>query len=370
MTKTKNISKVFIVGMPISGKGTLRNLLDGHSQVINVPFQGLGAFIFTPAFEKFLGRIRHETEIKSMDNSFVRKISVEFESVTHLMTHGDLLDFCLKHENLRATNFDVMLAKKCRSGGVVSELCFDDFDFEFFDFHRTFLERVFAGNKIQMRVEEIFEIYMKTFLDLWKNKPQSDQPQHVVVNFSRRAEAITAFVRANPEIKFLYTMREPVGSIYANARHSQANIARQASLESLMFAPQYLQKYNAFYKVISECSEENNFLVIDFEKMVLEPKQTMQQVADFLQIDFEPILEIQTIAGKPLRSMAGKADAIEHDPYRDLDRVRLIALHYFTQERTTARVKKMQLGFFEKQLANLLVYKHSLKHALKSAFSR
>ena len=50
------MEKLFIGGLPGSGKGILSLLLDGHPNVFNVLIQAIGISMFSNEFKEFLNR--------------------------------------------------------------------------------------------------------------------------------------------------------------------------------------------------------------------------------------------------------------------------------------------------------------------------
>ena len=49
-----NLEKIFICGLTHSGKGLVRTLLDGHSQIITCPFQSFCFSLLNNSFDNFL----------------------------------------------------------------------------------------------------------------------------------------------------------------------------------------------------------------------------------------------------------------------------------------------------------------------------
>ena len=63
------MKKVFICGLPASGKGLVRALLDGHPDIITNPFQSFESSLIDSDFDEKLTSIRPYDVLKRMERS-------------------------------------------------------------------------------------------------------------------------------------------------------------------------------------------------------------------------------------------------------------------------------------------------------------
>jgi hypothetical protein len=103
--------------------------------------------------------------------------------------------------------------------------------------------------------------------------------------------------------------------------------------DRILFSKQYVNKYKNFQEKLDSLLKQNNkdIYVVDFDEMVLQPKQTMDKIASFLDIEVNPVLYKATINGVPLVEPSSKGlqpGKIMHDPYKILNKKQIQMLNY------------------------------------------
>jgi hypothetical protein len=102
--------------------------------------------------------------------------------------------------------------------------------------------------------------------------------------------------------------------------------------DRILFSKKYVNKFKNYYEKLDSLLKQNNkdIYVVDFDEMVLKPKQTMDKIASFLDIEVNPVLYKATLNGVPISHLSEgfETGKIMHDPYKKLSKRQINMLNY------------------------------------------
>ena len=157
---------VYICGLPGTGKGMLRVLIDSSNKnIITCPFQGFGYEIISDNFEIFLKRKKtiHSTSIQqNMDKGyiFIGK---------NILTYGEF--FKLLGNSLKNLS-DASYGGYIRAASNERNEQFIKFKFNYDKFVLR-IKKLFENKHIFKNKFQLYEFFIQSFILLWKKRPPS-----------------------------------------------------------------------------------------------------------------------------------------------------------------------------------------------------
>lgn len=217
------------------------------------------------------------------------------KSGTTLITQ--LLD---NHENLFVLPGDSHIFQKYKNFQSNEELC------------KIWLKRIFmpTGQKPVLPYGRNFDIY-KNFIRNFQYLKQKKVPTHknIVISFAGSVEKKIAnlkhwiektptneliaseILQENPNAKFIHIIRNPF-----------ANIASLKKLDKIRGWKSTTLTKTLFFRYLLDKASDNkhnieNYFIVKYENLLKEPKKTMTQISNFLDIDFSEQLLSPTTNG-------------------------------------------------------------------------
>lgn len=141
---------------------------------------------------------------------------------------------------------------------------------------------------------QILDAYFRAFFEAWKDHQRTGR-ERFVAGFTPRVvmdeSRVDRFLADYPDGRLICLVRDPC-SWYAstsrkNFRHRDVRIA--------------IEEWFVCMRGIARVADRANVLVLIFEDVLREPESSMRRVADFIGIDFDPILLKPTFLGQPIR---------------------------------------------------------------------
>jgi len=136
----------------------------------------------------------------------------------------------------------------------------------------------------------MFDIYVEAIhVSLFGIPPSA---RRFVEKSVENAEFAPLLKRLYPDAYFVHLVRNPYATLVAIRKHITRQ--RYPVLRNALAALR-----NSYYYLYQNPLAVENYRVIRYEDLVLHPHQTMQDLADFLDIKFTPALVKPTVLGKP-----------------------------------------------------------------------
>ena len=305
---------VFICGIPGSGKGLLRTLLDGHTRIATCPFQGYGYNFIEKSFSDSLKRRRpyaSRSRLKELQNSVVKVDNCE-------VTIGELFrGFSRSYGEI----VDASISKKIRAASSSEGEVFVDFDLDIHDFNNSIFE-LFRQKKSFM-VDEIFPIFTNALTKNWKNMstPAKDA-RYLVQSAHNGISVIQNILNHVPDAKILIVDRNSINHIFTNTKRTLLKLhdlnGYQKVLDNrnsfillnrfsrILLSRGFINKVRNFKSYTSSISKSKRVCVLNFENLVFDTKSEIDKVVNFLDIDYEDILTQATLNAVNLESNTNK----------------------------------------------------------------
>lgn len=318
------MKKIYICGLAASGKGLMKQLLDGHSKLCMVPFQGFILkslmtydFVSITSNPRFLNPYRTEyfkymPFFNIVEGNSVYKIN--FDEFARNIYY----------------NYDLYIASRSKrlwgeAGKGVESLV--EFQFDYPRFEEDWFNALFA-KQVNISIEEFLDVMYDCFINNWKNKYIiSKDVKAVFTTVQNGIAPINWLLKNTANSKLLLMERNGVGFSYAMASKHAVRSKEYPSLYNLSLINSLKEYRRVIYS--DEIRSNPRLLIVDFDKLVLDTHNTMIKVAEFLEMEYEDILIKATINTVPLESggvrFTGK---INENPYESLPQSALDFLEY------------------------------------------
>lgn len=256
-----------IDGWAGAGKGVLWSLLDGHSDLFVNPIHDFShcAVFNDPdilSFRQFLGK-------------------TEYYKLEKLARFGyDPIDF---GDNQSEDNM---------------------FDFDFYGFDKQIANHFFLNDSLEDS-NSFIDAYMSAFIAAYKTKKYDPQKIKYFASMGNYYEA-GGYLNSKfmSDSKTIFVRRDVEGIIAARINRQKRDIDNKKSKQ---FAPSFsdlmsvsevesIQAYNQLMLKLRSKLPDSIF-IIDFERLVYTPQCAMQDIANFLNIEFQDILCVPTRDG-------------------------------------------------------------------------
>lgn len=339
------MKKAYICGLLASGKGLMKQLLDGHSKICTMPFQGF-------LFKKLIPYNFKSIAVNS------RLTNVYRTKYYEQMPFFNLIDGHCRYkinfdEFIRNIYYSVDLYITARSGylyaasGKGGEVLVE-FLFDYSRFEQNWFDVLFS-KPTDVSLERFLDVMYECFVDNWKNKYiDSASGKIIVAPMQNGFETIGWLLKNVPNAKLLLMDRDGVGVSYAYSHRRDVAFKRRDAQGDL-YNFSVINACKRYRSIINSDEIRSNprVLIVDFDKLVVDTRNTMVEVSAFLEIDYEDILSRATLNRVPLDSdgvcFTGK---INEDPYALLppDELDLLKSLYYGRDPRHSKWKQFYLA--------------------------
>lgn len=331
------MKKLYICGLQGGGKSLLRQLLDGHPQIFS---PGLimcpGLYLLTDQFlNTFLPK---RANYRASEHDYFYRCFREAElEIFHngqswILTVGDLWSFLFQNESFNVP-IDTRHADWSQLGMDLDSTRKPPADFEFVEFFERATRKLLDVRKFTT-IEKLQDLIYQSCIESYKTYPwkYSDDSYFLQLSHLNGIPPIQNICKHNKEKKIIVIRRSFLSSALMNAERlsertphfkSKASKIRGdifgTPFDNALYSRKYMEKYKKFYSDLDvEKENTRDIFEIAFEDMILNTKQTMDNVAKFLGLPADPILYSATINGMPVQHHTGVLDVgtIQHEPNR------------------------------------------------------
>ncbi|SMO83235.1 sulfotransferase family protein [Gracilimonas mengyeensis] len=247
---------IFILGLHKSGTTLLRNLLDGHPDLGVIPFES------------------HTFQLLNYWVDLEYRRQRPNQTITPSDLESDINDFIASINSNNNTYADAHIE------GKIDEKRFED---------SFSVPREGAKEPKKLIVNYFNAIYKS----LYSSAP--GESIRFVEKSVENAEFAAFIHKLFPEVKFIRIVRNPYSNI-VSFRKFQINNHAFPLMHRLLATME--KSYHQLYKN-KLLFTPDTYKIIRYEDLVSKPKETMEQIAQFLGISFEPSLLEPTVLGKP-----------------------------------------------------------------------
>lgn len=320
------MKKIYICGLAASGKGLMKQLLDGHSKLCMMPFQG---FVLKDMMAYDFNSLEFNLKLSSPYRKKYYKYMPSFN-----ITNGDSPSKIYLDEFIRHIYYSYDLYIASRSNKIWGEAgegveALIEFSFDYARFEEDWFDALFT-REVNISIEEFLDIMYKCYFNNWKNKYiDTNNIQAMMTTVQNGIEPIKWLYKNTKNSKLLLMERDEVGFSYALANKKSRQEKKDLYVQ--LYNISIINLLNSYRKFSYSEEMRNNprVLIVDFNGLVLDTHNTMIKVADFLEIEYEDILTKATLNRVHLESggisFTGK---INDNPYESLSSDAIDFLRY------------------------------------------
>ena len=275
---------VAITGVYRSGTTLLHHLLDDHPLLKVFPVENCV--------------LRDAMFADLLPNSRRRSLKAFFNSVRAEGLGPQAIDFIFNHEKLGLPLSEEILLTGSMGDQIVSQA----FDKEEFENKLNFHFRKNCNDEKSNMEFAFYEAYQLAYFSAVGNFDVTEDT--VLVNKCPEGGLMVDFLlRQTPPVKVVHMIRDPRGVV---ASH-KADFSKNMYQTSSKFFRQLNLIENSF-RVVEEFKDSPNFLCIRYEDLVDQPRETMSQVAEFIDIPMSNELLRPTICGVSWKANSSNLD--------------------------------------------------------------
>ncbi len=309
-----NLEKLFICGLTHSGKGLVRTLLDGHSQIITCPFQSFCFSLLNNSFDNFLilKKNRIINDLIRLNENKHNIIKIKNDTQIFNIRKSELIVYLFRTTSGFSDFLDSIINKKIRAGAGLKNEQFVNFEFNFNKFYENLIISL-DSDRVYNR-EDILNIIFVNFIQCWSNNSINFlSNSKFVISSPNKIETINNILQNTTNSKIIVVKRDPVERCYVNSlqaisKNVDVNKVNFSKLK--IYSKDYLFNYNfiikmkKFYEEVENLSKINKrVLVVDFNDIFLDIKKQMKIISNFLNINYEETLEYQSLNSIKLSSL-------------------------------------------------------------------
>lgn len=289
------MKKVIIGGFSGSGKSTLTLLLDGHPRVLASYLQEVLHRVFTeglPSLRAAAGRIAPR-EVPGFAHFHLR---VGDERI--LVKFTDFIRLVYSHTYYPAIQGEALLGHTL---SIATNTAMDGMPFhmDFARFEAAWTHRVFDGHP-ELTIEQVYDAFFLSMFEAFTDFSFDPAADNILaINISEDLDAVKMFDREFPGCKFLFVIR-PIEDLFvsevergAQARNDPRRIERRhLRRQRIERQVRMLEHYRAMVE-----RSPDRAMILTIDDVVVDYRNTMKRVAEFLGIEDHPILYRPTFHG-------------------------------------------------------------------------
>lgn len=299
------MQKVFVGGNVMCGKNTLRKLLDGHPDIIS---NHIGHSFITSFLNKQVKDhvSRPQTQNLLTYDAKLPTLNIRYRSGEKgCFDFSDLLWILYKFGSYRIFH-RACLASKSYFKSKEGEMETVPFNFDIHEFESS-LEQLFISHKGEMSVSDFIGVIYSLYADHWLDNDTQRGPTNernlFIDTLQNGIEPVIEVLQEVPDARLLVMDRSTPSLAFANSIRMAQNVGwnweRDSVFSNILYGQ--LDKINSINmfraKLTSLARENENLFIVDFERMILNTRDTMEEIADFLEIRFDNMLVNPSIAG-------------------------------------------------------------------------
>jgi hypothetical protein len=283
---------VYLYGWGGCGKSVLKRLLDGHPQFAVTPDHD--TLINTFALANIKQEIRDP-----------RGSNVDIELLRGLLNNSKYYFLQRVYEGIPSW----------MPASANDETAFHFDGFDFYEFEREWVKKVNQDG--DYTPENILYRILQTLFEKWESYNYNEvQCEYFVGTGCKRKYPMRYLLETVQGSKVIFVYRDPRGIIATEGSRSKKNQGINERLRSGEIF-EILDQYNYAKLLKSEYPERVH--IVSFEDFILETRQSMPDIAQFLEINHDPILEKPTFAGGEIKTDSGESYIGEiNDDWRDI----------------------------------------------------
>jgi len=331
-----SINKIFVGGSVVSGKNILWRLLDGHSSMVSNCFHSnLGYFVLHDNCKKFF--LRERPAFAKEYHAYIPMCKISYS--TGEVASVDIGSFLYGLYSFSTYRMFYSWAKGNSMFVHMKEGLSEKFPF-IFDingFEKTLEKKMFTGEGI-FTEEEVLDVIYSSYIHNLGDKASSDNSDkkaYFVDTLPNGIDQAITVAEKVPGAKIIMMTRDMESLLYASAVRNmgylgEVNVDSTAFKKILFSQKEFEKKMSIFHhKAAKLKASHKNIIFINFNDLILNTENVMKELAEFIGIEYEPILASPSLNGKVINSDKHQIiGSINDDPYRHLSEADMDLLKY------------------------------------------
>lgn len=313
---------IFVCGLPGSGKGVIRVLLDNsNDDLITCPFQGFGYEIIDDKFDRYLNR---EKQIDVISRQ--KKMKSGFIYVGNKVLN--IGEFFYLISNSLKDLINSSYGQYIRAASNQNDEQFVKFKFDY----KSFINKIssaFENKKKFTNKIKLYEFFIYCFVMEWKKKDINKNNFFFLVSMNNGSKVIENINSYFPrkDFKIISVSRSIEAFVYTNYIRFSSKLKNYSLIFKFIYfiSPNNYRKYKRYKSI--ETKYKKNLILINFDKLINNYKNEMISISKFININFSKKMLIPSLDTKVLHNDFTKK--IIDDPYLELNKLKIFFIRLF-----------------------------------------
>ncbi|MDB9494693.1 sulfotransferase [Spirulina major CS-329] len=261
-----NNNPIFVFGTHKSGTSLVRSLFDGHPDLFVAPIE-------THFFQHLQYWISY-----AMHSPHYRKGPCTINAFIQNIKGG------IRYANTEDNPFSDAISKEL-------------FNLEQFD---AAVEQAFAGCDRQsdvMNPADLFWIYMNAIHQSLSDRPL-DPDCRILEKSTETFEFALDLQKMFPAARFIHVVRNPYANLVSLRKFKMFNRKKRIIEHYPWIGTEIRSITQSFYHLDKNCRLLDHYFVLQYEDLLLDSQAMIRQLCDWLDLDFNPVLETPTFLGQ------------------------------------------------------------------------
>ena len=280
------------MGLKMSGKGLLTQLIDGHKKIAVFPYHKFGISYVLKNFENFLKSEKHYFDYQHFVTNKNFLFQIDIEDVKKKISIAELVNFLLKNNASIPYLMQSHFSKKCLAFAGDKNFVSHNFNFDIFKFIKNLEEFILKNKKESFKLEEIENFIFNSFIKSTTEYEKNLELKYYAQWTSNSINDLKNIMRHYNDFKFIYIKRDLLSGSYAVAKRMSLKLDSKLSkkkIKKIMIEAAINRKKQEFQieKLLSGSKKISKFMIINFNDLFLNRKNILFDICKFLEIDFD-----------------------------------------------------------------------------------
>ncbi len=307
------------MGLNMSGKGLLTQLIDGHKKIAVFPYHKFGISCVLKDFVNFLRSEKHYFDYQHFISNKDIVFQIDIDDFKKKISISELVNFLFKNNGSMPYLIQSHFSKKCLAFAGDKNFVSHIFNFDIFNFIKKLEEFIIKNKKESYKVEEIENFIFNSFIKSTDEYESNLELKYYAQWTSNSIEDIKNIIGHYNDFKLIYIKRDLLSSSYAIAKRMSLKVDSKFSKKKIkkimvQAAINRKKKEDEIEQLISSSKKRNNFLSINFSDLFLNRKNILIDICKFLEIDFDQRMLKPHLINKCIEEKSFYKNKMNDDP--------------------------------------------------------
>jgi len=313
------MKKIFLCGLPHTGKGLMRPLLDGHPGIVTCPFGKFGMQLLTSEFQQFISarKVRGANDLQRLTDKRAKFILVSHQGDKIPIRVAEIMSLLISHTMGFSKLIDCSLTGTIRAASTPRKEIFVDFHCDYKQVIEKIEHDLIARSSLD-EVEDLLDIFYRALIQEWRNlRVSASNDRSIVVSAPNKIGIIRDILKRTTNSQIIIMLRDIVGRTFTNNRRMQEHTELKnwkQTQEDLhvfgnpwfdyspnLYSKNFIDANTQFRKQVYELKRtHSNIYIVDFDELIEKRESVMDSVADFLNLERMPEIYTATLNSVPL----------------------------------------------------------------------